>query len=120
MAAFRKGRTKHILNVGVFTTGFDVPELDCIVMARPTISLTLWQQIVGRGVRMDPKRPDKKLTVYDLAGVSDRLGRVETVRIAKEADGFRDKVISELGDMTEIPLFTFVVRRRVNRVAELD
>ncbi len=112
VAAFRRGETRHILNVGVFTTGFDVPELDCIVMARPTISLTLWQQIVGRGVRVDSNNPNKKLTVYDLTGVSDRLGRVETVRIAKETDGFRDKVVSELGDMTDTPLFTFVVKRR--------
>lgn len=111
VAGFRRGHIRHILNVGVFTTGFDVPELDCIVIARPTMSLSLWQQMVGRGLRLDPNKADKQLTVYDLAGVNERLGRVETVRIVKEVDGFRDKVVTECGTATETALFTFLVKR---------
>lgn len=107
---YRSGVIKHLFNVGVFTTGFDVPELDCIVMARPTMSLALYYQIIGRGVRLDPAAPEKILQVYDLVGVVERLGRVETIRVKKEPGGFRDEVWSEAGRMDNIELYTFKVK----------
>lgn len=110
VADYRAGRIKHMINVGVFTTGFDVPELDSIVLAKPTMSLALYYQMVGRGVRIDPQRKDKILNVYDLAGVVERLGRVESIKVVKEEGGFRDIVISEAGQMTDVPLFTFKVK----------
>lgn len=106
---FKKGKVKHLLNVGVFTTGFDVPELDCIVMARPTMSLALYYQIIGRGVRLDPSAPNKVLKVYDLVGVVERLGRVETIRVKTEEDGFRDEVWSERGRMDNKELYSFKI-----------
>lgn len=115
--AYRQGEFKHMLNVGVFTTGFDVPELDCIILSRPTMSLALYYQMVGRGVRLDPKRPDKKLRVYDLVRVTEKLGRVETIKVKKEVDintgkpSFKDEVVSEAGKMSDVPLFTFAVNK---------
>ena len=109
---FKAGVFKHMINVGVFTTGFDVPELDCIILARPTMSLALYYQMVGRGVRLDPARPDKKLRVYDLAGVVEKLGRVETIRVVPEEGGFRDEVWSEVGRMDETPLFKYLVKNK--------
>lgn len=109
---FKSGEVKHLLNVGVFTTGFDVPVLDCIVLARPTMSLALYYQMVGRGVRIDPDTPGKTLKVYDLAGVVERLGRVETIRVQKEQGGFRDEIWSERGRMDESALFKWFVNRR--------
>jgi len=106
---FRNGQLRHLINVGVFTTGFDVPELDSIVIARPCMSLALYYQMVGRGVRLDPSDPNKILHVYDLAGCVERLGRVETIKITKE-DKWRDMVESEVGKMTDVPLFTFKVK----------
>jgi len=41
-----------LINYGTLTTGFDCPQLDLIVCARPTQSYVLWSQIVGRGVRI--------------------------------------------------------------------
>lgn len=109
VAAFKNGSLRHLINVGVFTTGFDVPELDSIVLARPTMSLALYYQMIGRGVRKDPNNPNKILTVYDLAGCVERLGRVETIKLAKE-EGYKDMVESEVGKMTDTPLFTFKVK----------
>ena len=40
-----------LLNFGVFTEGFDAPECDTVVMARPTRSPTLYLQMIGRGTR---------------------------------------------------------------------
>lgn len=107
--SFKSGRLKHLFNVGVFTTGFDAPELDCIVMARPTMSLALYYQIIGRGVRLDPGNPEKILQVYDLVGVVERLGRVETIRVMKEDGGFKDEVWSEVGRMDNIELYSFKI-----------
>lgn len=77
------------------------------------MSLALYYQMVGRGVRLDPERPDKKLRVYDLAGVVAKLGRVETIRVVKEpTDTWKDMVVSEAGVMTEVPLFKYLVKNK--------
>lgn len=107
---YKAGEIKHLFNVGVFTTGFDVPELDCIILARTTMSLALYYQMVGRGVRIDPNDPSKILHVYDLSGTVQSLGRVETIRVKREAHGFRDEVWSEQGRMDETPLFNWFVK----------
>lgn len=111
---YKAGALKHILNVGVFTTGFDVPTLDSIILARPTMSLALYYQMVGRGIRLDPDRPEKVLHVYDLVGVVERLGRVETIRIEKEkAEGFSpDCVMSEIGRMDNHEIFKYFVKNK--------
>jgi superfamily II DNA/RNA helicase len=49
--AFVRGRLQCVTNVGVLTTGFDAPIVDAIVMARPTRSRALFEQMVGRGTR---------------------------------------------------------------------
>ena len=41
----------HLCNVGILTTGWDFPGLQCIIMARPTRSKMLYTQIFGRGTR---------------------------------------------------------------------
>ena len=108
---FKEGRIKHLFNVGVFTTGFDAPALDCIVMARPTMSLALYYQMIGRGVRLDPNNPSKVLQVYDLVGVVERLGRVETIRVTTEPGGYKNIVVTERGRVDDVPLYSFRVKR---------
>lgn len=49
---FRKERDAVLLNVGVFTTGFDVTDIEAIILNRATASLSLFLQIVGRGGRV--------------------------------------------------------------------
>jgi DNA repair protein RadD len=115
---FKSKRIRHMINVGVFTTGFDVPELDSITLARPTMSLALYYQMIGRGVRLDPADPDKELHVYDIVGCVERLGRVETIRLGKEPHpkfkGFwMDTVSSETGRKDEVPLFKFLVKKNI-------
>lgn len=48
---FRKGKIKILINVAIATEGFDVPQCDCVQMLRPTASLTLYLQMVGRSLR---------------------------------------------------------------------
>lgn len=49
--AFRTGRLRAMVNVAALTTGFDVPHVDLLVMRRPTKSLGLYIQMVGRALR---------------------------------------------------------------------
>ncbi len=64
--AFKGREIKFLVNVAVLTTGFDAPHVDLIVMLRPTESVSLYQQIVGRGLRLSPGKTD--CLVLDYAG----------------------------------------------------
>ncbi len=76
---FKAGNIKVVTNVGVLTTGFDYPELDTVVMARPTMSLALYYQIVGRAIR---PHTDKDCSwIIDLCGNYKRFGRVEDLHL---------------------------------------
>ena len=49
--AFKSGTLRVLCNYGVLSTGFDVPKIDCIFIARPTTSHVLHSQMIGRGLR---------------------------------------------------------------------
>ena len=51
-AAFYNGEADVICNASLLTTGWDFPETDCVFILRPTKSLALFQQMVGRGTRI--------------------------------------------------------------------
>lgn len=51
---FRNRQYPVLLNCGVFTEGTDIPNIDCIVLARPTKSRNLLVQMIGRGMRLFP------------------------------------------------------------------
>ena len=83
LSDFRAGRINVVANVGVLTTGFDYPELDTIVIARPTMSLSLWYQMVGRAIR---PYPGKLGWIVDLGGNYGRFGRVEDLEMKPAPD----------------------------------
>lgn len=82
---FRSGRTKVVTNVGVLTVGFDYPELETIVLARPTMSLALYYQMIGRGIRIHPEK-DHTLVV-DLCDNFDNFGKVEDLNLTCSKPG---------------------------------
>ena len=55
---FKQGDLKYLVNVSVLTTGFDAPHVDFIAILRPTQSVSLYQQIVGRGLRLYDGKED--------------------------------------------------------------
>ena len=65
-ADLRSGKIKVLVNCMVLTEGFDEPSVDCIIVARPTRSESLFIQMVGRGLRLYPGKTD--CTVICLAG----------------------------------------------------
>nr|DAR61189.1 MAG TPA: Chromatin remodeling complex ATPase [Caudoviricetes sp.] len=81
MQMFREGRFQFLVNVGMVGRGVDVPSVDCVVLCRPTKSLALYMQFIGRALRVDPDNPDKLAYILDLAGNVDRFGHVEDIKI---------------------------------------
>jgi DNA repair protein RadD len=65
---FKQKQIKYLVNVSVLTTGFDAPHVDLIAILRPTQSLSLYQQIIGRGLRLSPNKQD--CLVIDYTGNS--------------------------------------------------
>ncbi len=66
IGAFKAREIKYLVNVAVLTTGFDAPHVDLIAILRPTESVSLYQQIVGRGLRLSPGKRD--CLILDYAG----------------------------------------------------
>ncbi len=64
---FKAKKYRYLVNVSVLTTGFDAPHVDVIAILRPTESVSLYQQIIGRGLRLDPNKTD--CLVLDYAGI---------------------------------------------------
>lgn len=48
---FRKGNLNILITYEVLTTGFDAPEIDCLIVSRPTGSIVTYSQILGRALR---------------------------------------------------------------------
>lgn len=62
--AFKARKLKFLVNVSVLTTGFDAPHVDVIAILRPTESASLYQQIIGRGLRLSPGKTDCLILDY--------------------------------------------------------
>lgn len=85
LSQFKNGKIKCVVNVGVLTTGFDYPELEVVLMARSTMSLALYYQIVGRAMRIAPNK--KNAWIVDLGGNINFFGKIETMKIEQTKTG---------------------------------
>ena len=70
LEAFRKGEFQVLINCGVFTEGTDIPNIDCVLLARPTKSRNLLVQMIGRGMRIFPGKED--CHIIDMVGSIER------------------------------------------------
>jgi DNA repair protein RadD len=68
---FKKKAFKYLVNVSVLTTGFDAAHVDVIAILRPTESVSLYQQIIGRGLRLDTDKKD--CLVLDYTGIGHSI-----------------------------------------------
>lgn len=75
---------KYLVNVNVLTTGFDAPNIDCIVLLRPTASPGLYYQMVGRGFRLHESKTHT--LVLDYGNNITRHGPVDSVRIKERSE----------------------------------
>lgn len=70
IAAFERGDTDVLCNAMLLTEGWDCPEVDCIVVLRPTKSRPLYTQMVGRGTRLAPGK--SHLLLLDFLWMTER------------------------------------------------
>ena len=122
---FFSGKTQIMVNVGVLTEGYDNPAIEVVVQARPTMSRSLYAQMIGRGMRsltgiLSDAQTDAEqrrqaisqsakphLTVLDFAGNSGRHKLITTAdilggRISEEARARAIKTIRESGKAIDI------------------
>ncbi|OOE57141.1 ATP-dependent helicase [Salinivibrio sp. ML323] len=107
ITAFKQKALKYLVNVSVLTTGFDAPHVDLIAILRPTESVSLYQQIAGRGLRLAPGKQDCLIldyagNVYDLyqpeIGMPKPDSDSELVTIPCPACGFNNSFWGKLED----------------------
>lgn len=72
--AFRKGKLDCLVNVNLFDEGFDCPDVEYIQIARPTLSLAKYLQMVGRGLRINKGNPGKVCMIIDNVGNYRKFG----------------------------------------------
>ena len=75
MTRFRAGELRFLFTRDVLSEGVDVPELNTVLFLRPTESLTVFLQQLGRGLRHAPEKD--ALTVLDFVGQAHRLYRID-------------------------------------------
>lgn len=110
---FRKGSVKVVINVGVLLIGFDKPDLQSIVVARPTRSLRLHMQMLGRGMR---KAPNKETChVYDLVGNLDFLGETESMKIEKIEEKWNITTNTKPDGWHMFPIYTYQLKQKVKK-----
>lgn len=87
----RAGEVQVVANCAVWTEGFDEPSVDCIIVARPTLSRVLYVQMIGRGTRLAPGKSD--CLVIDMVGATERLNLITVPNLF----GVSDEMVREEG-----------------------
>lgn len=83
IADFRAGRIRCLVTVLALATGFDVPDVDCILWLRPTQSPVLYVQGAGRGLRIAEGKTD--CLWLDFSDTTERLGPVDVIKGRKRS-----------------------------------
>jgi DNA repair protein RadD len=77
---FRAGTLQFLCNYGVLTTGFDAPQIRVVVVARPTASPLLYEQMIGRGMRGPRNGGKEECLVIDMVDVIPGFGEPMSYR----------------------------------------
>jgi len=75
--SFRAGESRVLCNVNVYTEGFNVKQVDCVVLLRPTLAAGMYVQMVGRGLRRHPQKKD--CLILDYGGNIERHGPIDAL-----------------------------------------
>lgn len=97
---FKNKELHYLVNVSVLTTGFDAPHVDVIAILRPTESVSLYQQIVGRGLRLSEGKTC--CLILDYAGNPHDLFRPEVGSSRPNSTSFPVQVFCPLCQFANI------------------
>ena len=95
IAKFKAGDLQTLVNCMILTEGFDAPQASCLVVARPTKSAPLYQQMLGRVLRPSPGKTDA--LVLDIVGISKNI----KIRTLKDLSLRPAKKFGEVGERGE-------------------
>lgn len=87
---------QFLVNVGMVGVGVDVPSIDCVILARPSKSLPLILQFIGRALRPDPSNPAKIAQIVDLSGNIARFGQMEDVELVRVSSPHKNNEVIEI------------------------
>lgn len=104
---FRDGKIQAIFNVNILSFGFDHPQIDAVVLIRPTRSMAWYMQALGRGMRIAEGKT--KCMVYDFSGTVKVLGRADTMKIKKSEDGWN--IETETGTWHNRELYRYKLKK---------
>ena len=77
--SFKGGNCGVLVNFGILTTGFDAPNIGAVFITRPTNSIILYSQMLGRGLRGPKVGGMKKCIVYDVVDNIKGFGDQENI-----------------------------------------
>ncbi|KAF8905532.1 P-loop containing nucleoside triphosphate hydrolase protein [Gymnopilus junonius] len=75
---FREGVFPVLVNCAILTEGADIPNIDCVVLARPTRSRNLYAQMIGRGMRQSPNTGKADCRIIDFVDNQSRVNGLVT------------------------------------------
>lgn len=78
IASFRAGNIRCLITVVALSTGFDVPDVDCLIWCRPTKSPVFYLQGFGRCLRIAPGKVNA--LVLDFTDTVERMGPIDTIK----------------------------------------
>lgn len=76
---FRNGQYQAIINYGILSTGFDAPNTGSVIIARPTASMVLYSQMIGRGMRGPKVGGREECRIIDIVDNIDGFGAEEDI-----------------------------------------
>ncbi len=76
---FKSGEFDVLLNYGVLTTGFDAPRIKTVIITRPTTSIVLYSQMIGRGLRGKRVGGNDTCRIIDIRDNLEDFGPIEDI-----------------------------------------
>lgn len=103
LGRFQRAETRILTNYGVLTEGFDAPQTQCIILARPTKSELLYTQMLGRGLRLFPGKENMvAIDVADVAGGKSLVSVATLVGLPLKFNPKGGNVYEMVEDLEEI------------------
>ncbi|KAF5337268.1 hypothetical protein D9611_003163 [Ephemerocybe angulata] len=94
VTAFKAQEFPVLINCAVLTEGADIPNIDCVIVARPTRSKNVFAQIIGRGMRLSPGTGKKDCHIIDYVDTVNRMPGVMSVPTLLGLDPMQLKIES--------------------------
>ena len=112
---FRNNEIEVLINADILVTGFDAPDVYCLILAAPTKSVIKAVQIFGRATRLNPSDPNKEALIIDCAEViKNTIHPLEKMDFKKKKE---DKNIKKCSKCEEV---TKLINRKIEPINDFE